>query len=205
MNSASQTVRPALERLKPMVARGLDRAAEVLAALLDASVGIAAPEMSTVHASELQSVLGMDGATSISAVEMNFSGRFGGAAQLIFLSEDAGRLADCVTSGLDLPEHEMESMRSGTLCEVGNVVINAILGTIANGLAIEFCYTVPLYLHGKPEEVIATATAGEGIVILVRARFRVAAVEVEGDIAFFLSLDTMNDLVLAVESLDDER
>jgi chemotaxis protein CheC len=181
----------------------LDRAAEVLAAMLDASVRISAPELRALRFAEVMAALGMEAKASVSAVEMGFSGEFQGLAQLIFLSEDAGRLADCVAAGLQLDaEEDLESARVGTLCEVGNIVINAILGTIANAVGVELSYAVPLFLRGEPEKILSAAAHGsDDIVILVRAHFQVACVEVEGDIAFFLSLASIKSLTLALERI----
>lgn len=193
---------PSFDRLLPLVARGLDKASAVLAAMLDAPVGILEPELSALRMADLGATLGLSEGLSLSAVEMSFAGDIEGSAQLIFLSEYAGRLADCVAAGLGLAPDDVVSVRDGTLCEVGNIVINAILGTIANDCGMGLSYTVPLFIRGGPEALLRTNSGNEkDTVILIRARFQVASVEVAGDIAFFFSLDSIEALARSMEGI----
>ena len=192
--------------LSDLVQAGMRRAAEVLATMLDSRVELAPPGLRLVGREDLVSVLAIDKETVLSAVEMDFSGQFSGSAGLLFISSEAGRLVDCVLDGLALAEDELEAMRNGTLCEVGNIVINAVIGTVANLLRIELSYSVPLFLHGPLAEVIDQARVGaerggsrEGeIVILIGTRFQVEKIHVEGDIAVLLSLDSFKGLEEAI-------
>ncbi|GEM_PF-3269277 len=193
---------PSLDWLLPLVAKGLDKASAVLAAMLDAPVGILEPELSALRMAELGAALGLSGGLSLSAVEMSFAGDIEGSAQLIFISECAGRLADCVAAGLGLASDDVESVRDGTLCEIGNIVINAILGTIANDCGMGLSYTVPLFIRGGPEALLRTNSGNEkDTVVLIRARFQVASVEAAGDIAFLFSLDSIEALARSIDGI----
>ena len=81
-------------------------------------------------------------------------------------------------------------------------MINAILGTIANDCGMGLSYTVPLFIRGGPEALLRTNSGNEkDTVILIRARFQVASVEVAGDIAFFFSLDSIEALARSMEGI----
>jgi chemotaxis protein CheC len=86
-------------------------------------------------------------------------------------------------------------MRAGALCEIGNIVINAVLGTISNALDVELSFTLPLYLEGG-----AAALVGEirlprqGIVLLVKTTFEVKDLSINGDIVMFLTLESFESL-----------
>jgi len=58
---------------------------------------------------------------------------------------------DCIIGQENIQEEGLDSIRSGTLCEVGNILINAVLGTISNELRLNLEYTVPVYQEGTAQ------------------------------------------------------
>lgn len=189
----------AYEALAELISIGVGRAAEVLNSMLGSHVRLSAPSLRVMSPADLAGALTSKGEGSLSAVEMDFSGEFSGSAELVFASQDAGKLVDCITAGIVLPgEEDRESIRAGTLCEVGNIVINAILGTIANVIHAELQYSVPLYLQGRPEALLLDASLGAGVILLVNTCFQVESIEVDGDIVVFLSLESFGNLETAL-------
>ena len=189
----------AYEALAELISIGVGRAAEVLNSMLGSHVRLSAPDLRVLSPADLAGALATKGEGSLSAVEMDFSGEFSGSAELVFASRDAGKLVDCITAGIVLPgEEDRESIRAGTLCEVGNIVINAILGTIANEIHAELQYSVPIYLQGRPEALLHDASIGAGVILLVNTRFQVESIEVDGDIVVFLSLESFGNLEAAL-------
>jgi chemotaxis protein CheC len=192
---------PDLTLLADIVAKGLGKAAAVLGEMLESPVSIMDREYCVLHVSELPLALGIEKGEYVRVIEMGFSGGFEGTAHLVFMPTDAERLADRVTVGLGLVSDDIESIRRGTLSEIGNIVINAILGTMANDLGMELTYMVPLCLRVVARDLVPIPTDGKGTVVLIRARFSVAAIEVDGDIIFFLSLSSLERLALSMQGL----
>jgi hypothetical protein len=60
---------------------------------------------------------------------------------------------------------------------------------------------VPLCLRVVARDLVPIPTDGKGTVVLIRARFSVAAIEVDGDIIFFLSLSSLERLALSMQGL----
>jgi chemotaxis protein CheC len=188
-----------LEPLAEIIGIGMGRAAEVLNTMLDAHVTLTAPVIRVLEPGELEGALGADPEAPLAAVEMDYGGELVGSAQLIFASDDAGRLVDCITAGASLPGEDLDTIRVGTLCEVGNIVINAIMGTVANVTHVDLDYSVPIYLRGRPAELFrALGASPGGLAILVSTRFSVELIEVDGDIVLFLRMDSVERLGRAV-------
>ncbi|MDA8409212.1 MAG: hypothetical protein M0001_02330 [Treponema sp.] len=192
-----------LEPIAEIVGIGIGKAAEVLNTMLNSHVRLTAPSLELVRPEDLEGALFLRGVEKLSAVEMGFSGDFEGSAELVFASADAGKLVDCITNDIPMPDGDLDSIRAGTLCEVGNIVINALLGNIVNVLHSELTYTVPLYTEGSLANVLRVVRDGAELIIVVRARFEVENFSIDGDLLIFLSLSTFARLETAIRRFVD--
>ncbi len=192
-----------LEPLSEIIGIGIGKAGEVLNAMLDSHVKLSAPSLALATPANLEEQLFSRSGEKLSAVEMSYSGDFDGSAQLVFASVDAGKLVDSITEDLQLPDLDLDSIRAGTLCEIGNIVINGLLGSIVNVLHCELEYTVPLYTEGSLDEILRKVRAEVELIIVVRARFEIENFSIEGDVLIFLSLSTFARLEAAIRRFVD--
>lgn len=179
------------------------KAGEVLDTMLSSPIALSIPAIELVSARELSARFSRSGSGKLSAVEMRCSGGLDASIELIFTSEDALKLAECVIGSNE--GIERESMRAGALCEIGNIVINAAFGTISNALGIELAFTVPSYLEGEAFALVdEISLARSGVILLVQTRFEVADLSVNGEIALFLSLGSFESLSAMLSIKADE-
>ena len=198
-----RTARLAAPRLDPLEKDALEelvniavgRAANVLNTMLSSHIALRVPSIELVTVDALHARLSLEGADRLSAVEMRCSGGLEAAIELIFATDDAAKLADCIVGQLREGGLDHESMRSGALCEVGNIVINAMLGTIANAFGLALRFSVPSYLEGRCDSLVdEIAMAAREVIILVKTRFEIEDLKIDGDIAIFLTLDSFASL-----------
>ncbi len=181
------------------------KAGEVLDTMLCSPITLSIPAIELISARELSARFSRPGSGSgkLSAVEMSCSGGLDASIELIFTSEDALKLAECVIGANE--GIERESMRAGALCEIGNIVINAAFGTISNTLGIDLAFTVPSYLEGEAFALVdEISLARSGVILLVQTRFEVADLSVNGEIALFLSLGSFESLSAMLSLQADE-
>ena len=183
-----------LAAMTELIGIGVGRAGEVLNTMLGSHVRLSVPSLREVPVGELAATLGGRSTDSLSAVEMEFKGDFTGCAELVFASADASRLVDVITAEVPSLEGDLDSVRAGTLCEVGNIVLNAILGTIVNEVGAELVYSVPIYLHGTAKDLLSAVAVVADFIILVSTGFEIESIAVDGDIAIFLTLGAFDDL-----------
>ncbi|MFZ4615665.1 MAG: hypothetical protein ACOYM2_05605 [Rectinemataceae bacterium] len=183
-----------LAAMTELIGIGVGRAGEVLNTMLGSHVRLSVPSLREVRVEDLAATLENRSIDSLSAVEMEFSGDFTGCAELVFASSDASRLVDVITAEVPSLEGDLDSIRAGTLCEVGNIVLNAILGTIVNEVGAELAYSVPIYLHGAAKDLLVGVAQGAELIILVSTCFEIESIAVDGDIAIFLSLGAFDGL-----------
>jgi chemotaxis protein CheC len=202
------SVPSALPTLEPLVKRAfeglmrvaVDKAAGVLNTMLSSHIALSAPAVEMISAGDLGVRFSRDGSGKLAAIEMRCAGGFDAWVELIFTSEDAVKLADCVASAGGGEDMERDSVRSGALCEMGNIVINAVLGTISNALDIELSFTVPSYFEGGASELVGEISlARHGVILLVKTKFEVEDLSINGDIALFLNLESFESLSLMLK------
>jgi chemotaxis protein CheC len=95
---------------------------------------------------------------------------------------------------------------AGTLNEVGNIVINGVIGTIGNILAKPFEFSLPNYIEGSLEELLRMGGQSAGLtVLLIRTNFRVQERQIEGNIFMIFELGSFDALFRAIGELNDTR
>jgi chemotaxis protein CheC len=189
------------DELTELIGLGIGKAAEVLNTMLDSHIALCAPSIRIVSAPELIGFLAATDGAELSAVQMRYSGSMAGTVELIFSSGEGGRLVDCIMGDDPMVEEGLDAIRAGTLCEVGNIVINALMGTLANVLSLRLEYTVPAYIEGDAARLVTSAgLQAENVVLLAETEFLVEKKSIRGTIAVFFTMDSFAHLRDAMRS-----
>jgi chemotaxis protein CheC len=92
-------------------------------------------------------------------------------------------------------------VRVGTLSEVGNIVINGVMGSIANVLKLQINYTLPTYTEDNIENLITPpSTAPDVTVVLAHTRFTIEHLQIEGDIILIFEVGSFSALMKAIDT-----
>jgi chemotaxis protein CheC len=115
-----------------------------------------------------------------------------GEAVIVFPLTAARRLVNLLTHE---PEDSPDSdfMLSSTLSEVGNIVLNSVVGSLTNALELGVHYELPLYSQ-EPLDAWLGGLGEVGEVLLVRTRFQVHGQPIEGDFLLCLPMNSLADL-----------
>jgi chemotaxis protein CheC len=90
----------------------------------------------------------------IIAVQQQFSGLFWGDAMLIFPEEKSLELVHSLLQD-SFPLEIRTVMERETFMEIGNIILNACIGTISNILNSEVSCSLPLLLRGACTDIFA--------------------------------------------------
>ena len=187
-----------IDALKEMVNIGVGRAAGVLNAMLQSHVHLQVPVVEMMGYSELQSKIQSMGHGRLSSVRLGFKGPFSGNASLVFPAEGAVKLVSMLT-GVDAGSSDVNEMRVGTLTEVGNIVLNGVMGAIGNELKLHVFYSVPIYLDNPFEILLATGqNQPDSYVVWVQTRFTIESELITGDIILVFEVGSLDLLLEAV-------
>jgi chemotaxis protein CheC len=183
-----------LDTLKEIINIGVGRGASVLNTMLNTHISLQVPDLRIFNQVEMAEYLTKFEESTLSAVNLPFSGQLSGSTKLIFPAESAAKLIAAFT-GESFQEEDMDSIRIGTLNEIGNIVINSVMGSISNMLDVHFNYVVPNYLEGGIETIMTSNISKDNPVLLANTRFSLEKFEIMGEIAIFLQLSTIDALI----------
>ena len=186
---------------------GFGRAGAALSQLTGHRVLLEVPEVSIHPISSLASAL--RGATSeeIASVHQIFSGPVAGDALLILNHSAAGILKQLLTDEAPLPLAVDASARE-VLTEVGNILLNACLGSLGNVLHVQVSFSVPrLNLESLSAVLESLIIDCEGLryALVVHAGFRLRDAEVRGVLVIVLSVASLDKLIRAVEAWESHE
>ncbi len=186
-----------VDALTEIVNIGVGRAASSLSDIIGAHILLKVPAVNIFPLSKLPDILSSFHNGKLVSVLQGFQGDFSGTSALVFPPESALRLVTALT-GNDSLSPTMDAVRSGTLVEVGNIIINAILGTMGNMLESNFIFSLPEYREIKN---LADAigldpkSIKEGLILLAEANFNISSLEINGYIFILFKLQSITNLV----------
>jgi len=167
---------------------GVGRAAGSLNQILDKPITLQVPSILLADATNLEKFLAPLEDQTLSSVQLPFKGSYAGSATLAFPSETAPKLVEILT-GSSMNDDELNAMKVATLTEVGNIVLNGVMGSIANVLSGSITYSVPMYNESSIKYLIPTSPSQSTSVLLwAQTRFQVTGHDISGEI--FLMFDS---------------
>ena len=190
------------DALKELLNIGFGRAASALSQLTGHRVLLDVPAVSIHPLVELKNALGTVVTDEIASVHQIFSGSVAGDALLILNHQAAGILKQLLTDEPPLPLHVDASARE-VLTEVGNILLNACLGTFGNLLEVQVTFSIPQLDLDTLQSVLQSLLVNrEGMRygLLVHAGFRLRDAEVTGYLVIVLSVASLDRLIKAVEA-----
>jgi chemotaxis protein CheC len=190
------------DALKELLNIGFGRAAASLSQLTGHRVLLDVPAVSIHPIENLKDALASVIRDDVASVHQIFSGPVAGDALLILNYQAAGILKELLTDEPALPLHVDASARE-VLTEVGNILLNACLGTFGNLLAVQVSFSIPHLdldtLHGVLESLLVNRE-GMRYGLLVHAGFQLRDAAVTGYLVIVLSVASLDRLIKAVEA-----
>ena len=188
-----------LEALKEIINIGVGKGAEVLNTMVQSHISLEVPEVRIFGSDEYSNFVDHFTETDYSIITLPFNGELNGFSKLIMSSEHAAKLVDAFI-GKHGASIEMDSLRVDILSEIGNIITNAVMGTLSNMLSLELGFIVPSYELGKkniiiPKEIISSASA----ILYAQTHFKIEEFETKGNFAIFFNLKSFNALIEKIQ------
>ncbi len=189
------------DSLIEMINVGFGRAAAALSKLTGYRVVLEVPTVGIYPVTGLGGVLAEFLHDEIATVHQIFSGPVGGDALLILDEYGATTLKGLLTDEPSLPLRADGSARE-VLTEVGNILINACLGTLGNVLDVHVTFSVPQLTLDTLSALLDSLVIGrEGLryALVVHAGFRLRESEIKGYMIIVLGVASFDRLLRAIE------
>ncbi|MGE5358755.1 MAG: hypothetical protein ACM3NQ_07020 [Bacteroidales bacterium] len=198
---------PQRDALIEMINVGFGRAAAALSKLTGYRVVLEVPRIGIYPVTALNGTLGQFLHDDIATVHQIFTGPVAGDALLILDQYGASTLKQLLTDEPALPLRADGSARE-VLTEVGNILINACLGTLGNVLDVHVTFSVPqLTLHTLSALLDSLIIGRQGLryALVVHAGFRLRESEVKGYMIIVLSVASLDRLLRAIQEWEDRQ
>jgi chemotaxis protein CheC len=192
-NFSSQFV----DAISEIVNIGMGRAASQLNLMVSSKVVLQVPRVTVLDEKEIVNTMGNFGNQELFCVGMNLSGDLAGMAKLLFMPEGASKLVSLLThQPLDSPD--LDSLKIEVLNEVGNILINSVVGSLANICHVKLLYSIPNYKEGTLGEIVK-AEGEMGKVVAVDTAFNIKEYLIEGKMLLLFHIDSIDTLVKSIE------
>jgi chemotaxis protein CheC len=180
---------------------GFGRAGASLSQLTGHRVVLEVPEVAIYPIEEVTESLERVIRTEVASVHQIFSGPVAGDALLILDQSGASMLKELLTDEPALPLALDASARE-VITEVGNILLNACLGTFGNLLKVHVSFSVPQLTLESVGAILESLRVYQDAVqyaLVVHAGFKLRDAEVKGYLVIVLSVASLDRLIRAVE------
>jgi chemotaxis protein CheC len=180
---------------------GFGRAGASLSRLTGHRVLLEVPQVSIHPIKQLHGFLEQVVEDEVASVHQIFSGQVAGDALLMLDPVAASALKELLTSEPALPLALDASTRE-VLTEVGNIVLNACVGTFGNLLQMQLGFSVPSIHVATVKAILDSLESSQDgfrYALVVTAGFRLRDAEVTGYVVIVLSVQSLNRLLGAVD------
>ncbi|WP_045222309.1 chemotaxis protein CheC [Desulfonatronum thioautotrophicum] len=193
-----------LDVLQELINIGVGHAANTLNQMSGQHVSLHAPEVTVVPIEKMLSGVFIDADQQVMAIKLSFSGNFSGMASLMFPPESANKLITIILGEEPVAE-DMDMMRVGVLQEVGNIVLNGVMGSIGNLLMEHIDYLPPDYYETSFADLLTSEDQKENMLLLAKTNFFLEERLIQGDILVIFRLQTFDSLLTALNRMMAEQ
>ena len=186
---------------------GFGRAAAALSKLTGHRVQLEVPQVVMCPIEEMADRLRPMLADEIATVHQIFSGPVNGDALLVLDQHSAAILKELLTDEPALPLEIDRSARE-VVTEIGNIVLNACLGTFGNLLKVQVSFSVPHLTLDTLESVVGSVAIdrqGLRYALIIHSSFRLRNSSLTGYLVIVLGVASIERLIHALERWEKEQ
>lgn len=189
-----------LDALTEVFNIGAGRAAASLSEIVGEVVKLSVPRIQFYQSSEINAEALSLNSSRLGAVSQHFSGPFDADAMLLFTEERALEIVrDMMGSQLSI--EELAEFEHEAMCELGNIILNACLSSMADILSLTLDSSLPTYTVNSSEIILQqiVATANQPVMLVLHIDLTIERRHSEGSLVFLLSSSSLQELLAHIE------
>ena len=174
---------------------GVGQAASAMSEIVNETVTMSVPAISFLTRAAAAKLLTSrsTGNGRLCGISQHYSGAFETEAILMFPEEKSQEIVRLMV-GDSMPLAELSAMEQEAMSEIGNILLNSCVGSLANLLGHELHGSLPDYHVGYSEDILALAGSGETAVLMLHIEFVIERQQIAGDVAFIMDMTALQDL-----------
>jgi chemotaxis protein CheC len=173
---------------------GVGQAAAAMSRIVNEEVAMSVPMVVFQSRAEVAQTLGSSEGRRICAVAQQFEGAFNTEAFLMFPEEKSLEIVRLMV-GQSLSMEELSEMEQEAMSEIGNIILNSCMATLANASGRELQGSLPMYRVGTGNDILGDpGKEWDGVVLTLKIDFNIERHEIHGYVAFLLDVPALQDL-----------
>jgi chemotaxis protein CheC len=178
---------------------GVGHAARSMSEIVNEAVTMSVPSISFLNRAAAAAMLGSEDNQRMCGVSQHYDGAFNTEAILMFPEDKSLEIVRLMV-GESVPLKELTEMEQEAMNEIGNIILNSCVGTLANIFEHELSGSLPQYHVGSSEQIL-TASGGlaDALVLMLHIDFILETHQIHGYVAFILDLTALQDLRAQVD------
>ena len=185
------------DTISELINIGVGRAASSLSEMVEQPVELTVPSISFVERFS-ESELANAPTEVVSAVSQRFQGPFTGEAMLVFPEVRSLELVRSLLK-VDVPLDSLTDLEQEALMEVGNIILNACLGSISNVLGEPINCSMPTFRKRETrallDDDLTQANAGtHPVLMILHVQFMLRQNDIDGYVLFVMDLESIQML-----------
>jgi chemotaxis protein CheC len=184
----SEIERDALTELSNIA---MARAASSLRQMVDSEVVLSVPAVDILTNQEATKLVSKPDNPPLVAVRQDFAGAFSGRALLIFPETNSLELVRAVV-GRQLALEDVADLEDEALAEIGNIILNCWVATIANLLKSALRMSLPVVIRSESSRMFESAPSN--LVLFLHIKFEIRQEEIRGYVALLMDIPSFAEL-----------
>ncbi|MEQ8904869.1 hypothetical protein [Ekhidna sp.] len=174
---------------------GVGKGSASLSQMIDGEILLNVPYVNVITFDDvLSEIMKLGGGQNVHSVEMKFSGEYEGSANVILPGDSASQLASLLIHE-DPESAAIQEMKDGLMIEVGNIILNAIMGSFGNILDAPLDYHMPKSYQGDVEGIYGQLDKERYNQVLVcHTNFSIRGKNISGDILIMYEMGSFDKL-----------
>lgn len=173
---------------------GVGHAAAAMSGIVNEEVTMSVPSIRFLNRGDAALMLVNNESRRICGISQHYQGAFTTEAILMFPEDKSLEIVRLMVGEL-VPLKELTEMEQEAMSEIGNIILNSCVGTLANIFGQELQGSLPVYHIGTSEDILS-ASGGQidAVVLMLHIDFILEKHQIHGYVAFILDVTALHDL-----------
>lgn len=199
MNEPIQLTELQSDAISELLNIGMGQAAHSLSEMVNEEVKLSIPSLELLTRQTAAAKLMHNSPQYIAVVRQNFKGPFWGEALLLFPEDKSFELVRHLIKE-EVPLEMLIELEQDALTEIGNIILNACLSSLANILATDLVSDLPIFMTGTATEVLnADISSSDEVVMFLRMEFSLQSKNIGGYVAFVLEISSIKQFLKDID------
>jgi chemotaxis protein CheC len=179
---------------------GAGRAASSLSEIVGDEVKLSVPRVQLYQSSEINAEVLSLNSPRVGAVKQSFSGPFNADAMLLFTEERAMEIVHDMM-GSQVGIEEIAEFEEEAMCELGNIILNACLSSMADILKLTLDSSLPAYSVGETDTILRQiiSEANQPVMLVLHIDLAIEKRLSQGYLVFLLSSSSLRELLIHID------